>query len=186
MFIDREDRAMDLEIQTQQLTLDPASRGLIEELAAGIGERYPDTLRLHVTLKHAPKHRNGSETAALLANIEGRMLRAEKTAESVRDAIHAAFEAFEIELERHHDQHRQVTKNMGARVEGSIKRIFRDGGYGFIHYQPGRDVYFHRAALHELDFDKLEPGDPVEFEIEQGERGLQAPQVHPVGAHSHP
>lgn len=176
---------MDLEIQTQQQGLDPTWRDLIEQMAAGIGERYPDTIRLHVTLKHTPKHRNGSETVTLLANTEGRVLRAEKTAEYVRDAIHAAFDAFEIELERQHEQRRQVTKNLGARTKGSIKRIFRDSGYGFIHYQPGRDVYFNRAALHELDFDKLEPGDPVEFEIEQGERGLQAPQVHPVGSHIH-
>lgn len=175
---------MELEIQTRQLTLDPATRTLIEQLAAGIEERHPDTLRMHVTLRHTPRHRNGSETVTLLVNTEGRVLRAEKTAESVRDAIHAAFEAFRVEVERQHEQRREVTKNRGARTEGSIKRIFRDGGYGFIHYQPGRDVYFHRAALHGLDFDKLEPGDLVEFEIEQGERGLQAPQVHPVGAHS--
>jgi CspA family cold shock protein len=171
---------MDLEIQTQQLTLDHVSRTLIEEYAAGLGERHPDTLRLHVTLKHAPKHRNGAETVTLLANTEGVILRAEKSAESVRDAIHAAFEAFQVELERQHEQRREVTKNRSARIEGSIKRIFRDGGYGFLHYQPGRDVYFHRAALHGLDFEKLEPGDPVEFEIEQGDRGLQASQVRPV------
>ena len=175
---------MDLEIQAQQLTLDPAWRDLIEGFAASIGERHPDMLRLHVTIKHTPKHRNGTETVTLLANSEGHMLRAEKTAESVRDAIHAAFDAFEVELERHHELRRQVTKHIGTRVKGSIKRIFRDSGYGFIHYQPGRDVYFHRAALHGLEFEKLEPGDPVEFEIEHGERGLQAPQVHPVGAHS--
>jgi CspA family cold shock protein len=174
---------MDLEIQSQHLTLDPAWRDLIERTAASIAERYPDTLRMHVTLKHTPKHRNGIETVSVLANTEGRVIRAEKTAEYVRDAIHAAFEAFEIEMTRQHQQRRQVTKGSGGRMEGSVKRIFRDSGYGFIHYQPGRDVYFHRAAVHELDFDKLEPGDPVEFEVEQGERGLQAPQVYPVGSH---
>lgn len=176
---------MDIEIQTQHLTLDPTSRDLIEQLAGGIAERYPDTLRMHVTLKHTPKHRNGSETVTVLANSEGSTLRAEKSAEYVRDAIHSAFEAFEVVISRHHQQHRPVSKNSGPVVEGSIKRIFRSGGYGFIHYQPGRDVYFHRAAVHELDFEKLQPGDPVEFEIEQGERGLQASQVRPVGSRHH-
>lgn len=174
---------MELEIQTQHLTLDPAWRDLIERSAAGIEERYPDTLRLHITLKHTPKHRTGTETVTVLGNSEGRTLRAEKTAEYVRDAIHAAFEAFEIELERHHELHRPTQKGIGGRLEGSVKRIFRNGGYGFIRYEPGRDVYFNRAAVHELNFDKLEPGDPVEFDIEEGKRGLQAPQVYPVGSH---
>ena len=174
---------MDLEIQTQHLTLDPAWRELIEQSATNIAKRHPDTIRMHVTLKHAPHHRQGAEIVTVLANTEGRVLRAEKTGEYVHDAIRAAFEAFELELERQHQQRRQPAKSNRGWVKGSIKRIFRDGRYGFIHYLPGRDVYFHRAALHGLDFDTLKPGDPVEFEIEQGERGLQAPQVHPVGSH---
>jgi CspA family cold shock protein len=175
---------MDLEIQTQHLTLDPAWRDLIEQSAARIAERYPETLRLHVTVRHTPHHRTGAETVTLLANIEGVALHVEKLEEQVRDAIHAAFDSLEIEMERHHRERRHVTKSPGARPEGSIKRIFREGGYGFIHYQPGRDVYFHRASLRGLDFDTLEPGDPVEFEIEQGKRGLQASQVFPVGSRS--
>jgi CspA family cold shock protein len=173
---------MDLEIQAQHLTLDPAWRDIIEQTAANIAQRYPDTIRMHVTIKHAPHHRRGAEIVTVLANTEGRVLRAEKTSEYVHDAIRAAFDAFEIELERSHQQHRETVKANRGRLEGSIKRVFRDGGYGFIHYQPGRDVYFHRAALHGLDLETLRPGDPVEFEIEQGERGLQAPQDHPAGS----
>jgi CspA family cold shock protein len=179
----QEDHPMDLEIQTQHLTLDPAWRDLIEQTAANIAQRYPDTIRMHVTLKHAPHHRRGAEIVTVLANTEGRVLRTEKTGEYVHDAIRAAFDAFEMEIERAHEQHREAVKANRGRLEGSIKRIFRNAGYGFIHYQPGRDVYFHRAALHGLNFDALEPGDPVEFVIEQGERGLQAPQVHPIGSH---
>ena len=100
---------MHLEIQTQHLALDPAVRDLIEQTAADIAQRYPDTLRLHVTLKHAPRHRNRAETVSVLANAGGRVMRAEKTADYVRDAIHAAFEAFEVGLERHHQQRRQAT-----------------------------------------------------------------------------
>ena len=117
-------------------------------------------------------------------NVEGRVFRAEKSAEDVPGAIHAAFTAFEVEFEHQHRRRRRVTKGTGARLEGGIKRSFRGSGYGFIRHQPGRDVSFHKAALHDLQFDGLEPGDPVEFEIESGERGSQDSQVHSAGAHS--
>lgn len=173
---------MDLEIQTRHAELDPAWRELIDQAVARIAERYPETLRLHVTLQHTPHHRTGLETAALLANVEGAVLRAEKQGETVKEALHAAFRAIEVELARHHEQRRHVTKGGHERLEGSIKRIFRDGGYGFIHHLPGRDVYFDRSALHGLDFETLEPGLPVEYEVEQGERGLQSPSVYPAGS----
>lgn len=172
---------MDIEIQTQHIALDPAWRDLIERSAAGLEVRYPEMLRLHVTVSHGRHHRRGSEEVRLVANVEGKTLRAAKQEEHVRDAVHAAFAALTTGLERHHLARRRVTKSPGPRPQGSVKRIFRDGGYGFINYQPGRDVYFQRTALHEMNFDTLEPGTPVEFEMEEGGKGLQASSVFPVG-----
>jgi ribosomal subunit interface protein len=174
---------MELQLQSHDIELHPALRELIEHSAARLGEHYPDfLLRLHATVRGTPHHRTGSHAVALLANVKGGVLRAEKSAELPRQAIHEAFEALERELRRHHDELRNPTKGAPDCVQGSIKRVFREAGYGFIRYEPGRDVYFHRTALSGLDFDKLEPGQGVEFEIERGEKGLQAPRVYPVGA----
>jgi CspA family cold shock protein len=172
---------MDLEIQTRHIELDPAWRDLIENAAARLAERYPEMLRLHVTLRHGAHHRTGSEEAALVANVEGATLYACKQEERVPAALHAAFQALGMELERHHRERRRVIKSPGPRPRGSIKRIFRDGGYGFIHYEPGRDVYFNRMSVHGLKFEDLEPGFPVDFELEEGEKGLQAACVFPAG-----
>jgi len=174
---------MELEIQTRNLTLDAAWRRLIARLAMRIGTRYPDTSALHVTVEHLPHHRHGAERVSLLVHSEARRLRSAKSGEHVRDAIHAAFATIERSLARHHVRHRRAVKNARGRRPGSIRRIFRDGGYGFIRERPGRDVYFHRDALHGLPFESLEPGDPVEFELEHGRSGPQASQVHPPGAH---
>ena len=173
---------MQIELQTRHLTLDPARRELIEQLAGRIANRFPDTMRLHVTLEHVPHHRHGSERVTLLGHAEARTLRSEKQGEDMREAIRAAFAAFESSLARHHARHRRPVKGAGARLRGSIKRIFRGAGYGFIHDGPGHDVYFHRDSLQGLRFDRLSPGDPVEFELEQGERGPQAARVAPPGA----
>ena len=51
-FLTREERIVELEIQTQPLTLDPAWRNLIERQAGGIAKRHPDTIRPHVALRH--------------------------------------------------------------------------------------------------------------------------------------
>jgi ribosomal subunit interface protein len=173
---------MELELQSHDLTLDTSSRDLIERSAARLAERHPDLLlRLHVNVRGAPHHRTGTFSVALLATVKGGALRAEKSGDRPHDAIHRAFEALEHELRRRHEERGIPTKGAPECLQGSIKRVFRESGYGFIRYMPGRDVYFHRAALSGLDFDTLEPGQPVEFEIEQGEKGLQAPRVYPVG-----
>jgi len=176
---------MDLEIQTRNISLDAAWRRLIGRLAMRIGARYPDTMTLHVTVEHLPHHRHGAERVSLLAHAEAKHLRTVNSGEHVRDAIRAAFGALDRSLARHHVRHRTAVKSALGRRPGSIKRIFRDGGYGFIHDRPGHDVYFHRDSLHGLTFENLEPGDPVEYELERGRAGPQASQVHPPGAHRH-
>src|SRR5512134_3260387 len=96
---------MELQLQSHAIELDPASRELVEHSAARLDGRYPDfLLRLHATVRRTPHHRTGSHTVTLLANVKGGVLRAEKSAELPRQAIHAAFEALEHELRRHHDE----------------------------------------------------------------------------------
>ena len=73
-------------------------------------------------------------------------------------------------------------KSAGPRPAGTIAHVFRTLGVR-LHHRAGRarSCYFHRNALHELDFDALQPGLPVEVEIERGTRGPQASRVFPVG-----
>ncbi|MBI3304044.1 MAG: cold shock domain-containing protein, partial [Deltaproteobacteria bacterium] len=41
-------------------------------------------------------------------------------------------------------------------------------------------VYFHKNSLDGLPFERLEKGMQVAFEIEEGEKGLQASRVLPA------
>ena len=45
--------------------------------------------------------------------------------------------------------------------KGTIKRIMRERGFGFILAEDGREIFFHRSELQDVDFDKLEEGDTV-------------------------
>ena len=175
---------MDIEIQTMQIEMQPEWRTLIEERVGRLGARYPELVRVHVTLKHGRHHRVGTEEVDVVANCAGATLRAAKQEEHMRDAVHAALDALERELGAHHEARRHFGKAPGARPAGVISSVFSDRGYGFITTEGGDEVYFHRNALHELDFTSLRLGVPVELELEQGERGMQASRVFPVGERS--
>jgi len=61
-------------------------------------------------------------------------------------------------------------------MTGSIKRIVRDKGFGFITPDDGsEDVFFHRSRLApRVPFEDLREGDQVVFQTRQGEKGPQA------------
>jgi CspA family cold shock protein len=61
---------------------------------------------------------------------------------------------------------------------GTIKRLQRDKGFGFIRDTSGQDFFFHRSAV-QGDFDSLREGQRVSFEEEPSPKGLRAGNVRP-------
>ncbi|HEX7410122.1 MAG TPA: cold shock domain-containing protein [Candidatus Binatia bacterium] len=59
---------------------------------------------------------------------------------------------------------------------GTIKKVVRDKGFGFVVPDDGSDdVFFHRSRLApKVVFEDLREGDEVEFQVTQGEKGPQA------------
>ena len=62
-------------------------------------------------------------------------------------------------------------------MKGTIKRLIRDRGFGFITAEDGKEVFFHRSALAGEDFDTLDEGTNVEFDLETGPKGPRATNV---------
>ena len=62
---------------------------------------------------------------------------------------------------------------------GTIKKVVRDKGFGFIVPDDGSDdVFFHRSKLApKVVFEDLREGDEVEFQVTKGEKGPQALNV---------
>lgn len=58
-------------------------------------------------------------------------------------------------------------------MTGTIKKIVRDKGYGFIVPDDGSDdVFFHRGSLAPRgQIEDLNEGDSVQFQVRQGEKG---------------
>ena len=61
--------------------------------------------------------------------------------------------------------------------EGTVKWFNGEKGFGFIEQEAGDDVFVHFSAIQGDGFKTLEEGQDVSFEIEQGQRGLQATNV---------
>ena len=65
-------------------------------------------------------------------------------------------------------------------TRGTIKWFNERKGYGFIARDDGDDVFVHFSAITGEGFKTLNEGDEVEFEIQEGPKGLQAANVSKV------
>lgn len=63
------------------------------------------------------------------------------------------------------------------KVTGTVKWFNNAKGYGFIGRDGGADVFVHYSAIVAEGYKTLQEGDPVEFEIVQGQKGPQAANV---------
>ena len=63
------------------------------------------------------------------------------------------------------------------RLKGTVKWFNNAKGYGFIGRDDGPDVFVHYSAISSEGYKSLQEGDPVEFEIVQGQKGPQAANV---------
>lgn len=97
------------------------------------------------------------------------------------DAFITVRDAFAAARRRLLDRRRRVQGKVKVHEpppQGRVVRLFRDEGYGFIESADGREVYFHRNAVLNGGFDRLEPGVEVRFAEAEGEKGPQASTVH--------
>ncbi len=72
-----------------------------------------------------------------------------------------------------------------ARLTGTVKWFNEEKGFGFIAQDNGgADVFVHFRAIVGEGFKSLAEGQAVTFEVEQGQKGLQAVNVSPASAAS--
>jgi len=65
---------------------------------------------------------------------------------------------------------------------GTVKWFNGEKGFGFISQDGGgADVFVHFSAIAGSGFKNLEENQKVEFEVTQGQKGLQASDVRVIG-----
>ncbi|WP_312399369.1 cold-shock protein [Leuconostoc lactis] len=60
---------------------------------------------------------------------------------------------------------------------GTVKWFNGDKGFGFITRENGDDVFAHFSAIQSDGFKTLDEGQSVTFDVESGDRGLQATNI---------
>jgi len=65
-------------------------------------------------------------------------------------------------------------------AQGTVKWFSNEKGFGFIEREGGDDVFVHHSKITMDGYRTLVEGQKVEFEIVQGDKGLQAEDVQVV------
>jgi CspA family cold shock protein len=64
-----------------------------------------------------------------------------------------------------------------ASINGTIKRLVSDKGFGFIAAGDGTEYFFHSSACAQTAFDQLREGQSVTFDVGQGAKGPRGENV---------
>lgn len=195
-----------VQITFHQMESSAAVEAKIHEKVAQLEHLHDGLISCRVVLEHGHffahdhKHEHGDHERGPIAARFELGLRGGKTivgggAPGKQDgfadadtAIKVAFEAAKRQLQHHVDRRRHYTKVHEVPPHGVITTLDVAGEYGFLQTSDGLDVYFHRNAVVEAEFDDLAVGDQIRFILhaEEGEQGPQAASVQPLGKRSLP
>lgn len=67
-----------------------------------------------------------------------------------------------------------------SKTTGKVKWFDEKKGFGFIERDGGSDVFVHFKAIASDGFKTLQDGQAVEFDVEDGQKGPQAANVHVI------
>jgi CspA family cold shock protein len=62
-------------------------------------------------------------------------------------------------------------------TKGTVKWFNERKGFGFLSREDGDDVFVHYSSIQSSGFKKLDEGQSVEFEVQDGPKGPQAVNV---------
>lgn len=137
------------------------------------------------------QHRQGNRySLRIIINVPGKELvvtrnPGDKDAhEDMYVVIRDAFNAARRQLQDYVQVLQGTVKQHDEVMSGKVVRTFPEDDYGFLESSEGDEVYFHRNALRNGDFDKLTEGIEVRYVEEMGYYGPQAKRVSlPRAAH---
>jgi CspA family cold shock protein len=62
-------------------------------------------------------------------------------------------------------------------MNGTVKWFNAEKGFGFITGEDGKDVFAHFSQIQKDGFKSLDEGQEVEFDVVEGQKGLQAENI---------
>ena len=68
-------------------------------------------------------------------------------------------------------------KNLKSVMNGRVKWFDSKKGYGFIIAEDGKEIFVHYTGIIKEGFKALSEGQEVEYELTDGDKGVQAVEV---------
>jgi len=165
----------------------------VEERAQALPRAYDRLMSCRVVIERLGRNQpKGSQFRARIdLKLPGQMLvvgRAHASSPPHDDiylAIRHAFDAANRRLQDFARKRRGDIKTHETPPHGRVTKLFPEEGYGFIELADGQEIYFHRNAVVNNAFEKLEIGSEVRVSVHVGEseKGPQAGTVKPIGRH---
>lgn len=179
---------MNVRITFQGVERSEALEARLREQAAKLEQFHPGITHCHVTVEQ--DHRHHHQGRPFGVHVEARVpgggdaVSTLQQHEDVYVAARDAFHAVRRQLEDVVREMRGDVKRHEATQRGKVARVFVDEGYGFIATEDGRELYFGRENVVHPAFDRLMPGDEVQFIEEAAGDGAQAHRVS-AGKHAY-
>ncbi|MGO9132479.1 MAG: cold shock domain-containing protein [Methylovirgula sp.] len=175
--------------------MDPSTelRERAEEWIAKLETRFGRITSCRVAIKAPGEHHKTGGLYIVTVDMalpDGRNVTAARTPpadERFQNSRFALDEAFKRARRRLQDQARRLRGAVKAHTAPPLATVIdlhRDDGFGFVRTADNREIYFHRNAVLDDGFDKLELGARVSFNEEEGVKGPQASTVRLVGKHA--
>jgi len=73
---------------------------------------------------------------------------------------------------------KRLSSEEKSMASGKVKWFDNKKGFGFIAQESGQDVFVHFSCIQGNGFKTLNEGDPVVFDVVNGDKGLKAQNVH--------
>jgi ribosomal subunit interface protein len=173
-----------LQISTRNISLSKAAESTIREKADKLDQFYGRIMscRVMVETLHKSHHKGIMYHVRIDITVPGGEIVVKRPShEDLYVAIRDSFDAARRQLENYARKQRGEVKAHVQQPQGRVTKIFRKEGYGFIEGQENYEIYFHRNAVLNGDFDHLNVGTPVRYTEELGENGPQASTVTVIG-----
>jgi CspA family cold shock protein len=78
---------------------------------------------------------------------------------------------------RRRGRHAVLYEEGSSLAQGTVKWCSNEKGYGFLEREDGDDLFVHFSEIAMDGYKTLTQGQRVEFEITEGDKGLQASRV---------
>jgi len=172
-----------VQISARRCTLSPAEEATIRQEASSLDTFADRIVSCRVVVETPHRRQRTGSRYALRIDIglpQGEVVVTRRADDNFLTAVQEAFAAARRQIQDHARVLRGDVKRPGEPDTATVAKLFPWEGYGFLQLETGEEIYFHRNAVVNDGFGKLEIGTQCRYVESIGDKGPQASTVIPI------